>query len=366
MADVQDRLHSVPKAELHVHLRGAIPEDLLTHLLNKYSALEVWREAPAEWRPMFEAYDNVRPFLSPRRWSVEDVSDLLRTDTFEQFVATYAFTGCYIRTASDFRKLVLAVVEGLESQNVIYAEITVSIHRHIRNGIPLADIAACLDEGANHGGITVQWILGLVRGYGKEAALRLLQDVIALGCESIVGITLAGREHLFPPAEFTDVFALARDHGLRLTAHAGEMVGPQSVWDALQVLGVERIGHGVRAAEDQRLVQHLVEHQIPLEVCPTSNIRTGIYQSFEAHPVKALFDAGVPIAISTDDPTFFRTTVAEEYVRLHDLGFSDRDLYQLLENGFRYAFLPVDEIQSYLDSLRSAWNQLSSPTPSGG
>jgi len=144
------------------------------------------------------------------------------------------------------------------------------------------------------------------------------------------------------------------------------MVGPQSVWDALQVLGVERIGHGVRAVEDQRLVQHLAERQIPLEVCPTSNIRTGAIASYEAHPVKTLFDAGVPITISTDDPTFFKTTVAEEYVRLRDLGFSDRDLYQLLENGFRYAFLPLDEIQSYLDSLRSTWDQLSSPPPSGG
>lgn len=363
--EMEELLRRIPKAELHVHLRGAMPKDLLMHLLNKYSTLEVWREAPAEWRSLFEVYDNVRPFLSPSHRSVEDVVDLLRTETFEQFVATYAFAGCYIRTASDFRRLVLGVVEGLEAQNVVYAEITASIQRHVRNGISLADIGACLDEGASYGGIKVRWILCLVRDYGKEEALRLIGDVIVLGCESIVGITLAGTEHRFPPAEFADVFALARDHGLHLTAHAGEMLGPQSVWDALQILGVERIGHGVRAVEDQHLVQHLAEHQIPLEVCPTSNLRTGIFPSYEAHAVKALFDAGVPVTIGTDDPTFFGTTLADEYVHLRDLGFRDRDLCEMLENGFRCAFLPADETESYLHVLRSAWSELSPPTPSG-
>lgn len=351
-------LWGIPKAELHVHLRGAIPVEVLTELLNKYSAKEVWREAPVEWRSVFESYENIRPFLAPRRWSVDTVSDLFRSDTFEQFVAAYAFVGCFVRSASDLRKVVLGVVEELKSQNVVYAEIAASIYKYLWNGISLTDVGACLDEAAKYPGIKVRWILGLVRDYGNEATLKLLQDVIALRCDSIVGITLAGSEHLFPPAQFSEVYSTACDHGLRRTAHAGEMLGPQSIWDALQILRVERIGHGVRAIEDQRLVAYLVENQIPLEVCPTSNIRTGIFPSYAAHPVKGLMEAGVPVTINTDDPAFFGTTLADEFAHLHSLGVGDQDILAMAENGFRYAFLPKEEIEGYVDRLRRASEEL--------
>lgn len=138
------------------------------------------------------------------------------------------------------------------------------MHRHVKNGISLAEIGAYLEEEANYAGIEVQWILGPVRGHGREAGAKFLQDVIALGCESIVGVVLAGRAHFFAPAEFADVFALAWHRGLRLAAHAREMLGPPSVWDALQIPGVQRIGHGVTAVEDQPFVQHLAEQEIPL------------------------------------------------------------------------------------------------------
>lgn len=358
MAGVQDCLHRVPRAELHVHLRGAIPEDVLLDLLNKYSADEVWRRASAEWRSMFEAYANIRPFLSPSRWSAGEVSTLFDTETFEQFVATYAFVGYFVRTSSDLRKLILGVVEQLKAQNVVYAEITASIYRYMHNGITLPEIGACLEEAAHDPGIKVQWILGLVRDYGSEATLRLLRDVIDLGCDSVVGITLAGSEHLYPPAQFAEVYSLARDYGLRLTAHAGEVQGSQSIWDALRILGVERVGHGVTAVEDESLVQYLAENQIPLEVCPTSNVRTGVCMTYDAHPIKPLFEAGVPITINTDDPTFFQTTLSDEYAHLYDLGLGDSDIYEIVENGFRYAFLPPEEVGSYVSDLRRAWDDL--------
>lgn len=362
MSTMKETLKRIPKSELHVHLRGAMPVDVLTDLLNKYSAHQVWREASVEWRDMFRAYDNIRPFLPPRKWSVDAASRLFRYDTFDQFVATYAFVGCFVRDVSDLRSLVMGVVEQLKSQNVTYAEITASVYKYMTNGMSLSDIGACFDEAAELPGIRIQWIIDLVRDYGKEVTLRLLREIIDLDCESIVGITLGGSEHLFPPDLFAEVYSTARDHGLRLTVHAGEALGPQSIWDAIRILGVERIGHGVRAVEDESLLNYLVEKRIPLEVCPTSNVRTGIFPSYQAHPVKALYEAGVPITINSDDPAFFETTLPDEYAHVHALGLQDGDIYRMIENGFRYAFLPQEEIDRYLENLKQAWDELASAT----
>ncbi len=365
MSVMEGLLQKIPKSELHIHLRGAVPSEVLTDLLNRYSAQEVWREASVEWRDMFQSYENIRPFLAPGHWSAGAVSDLFRYETFDQFVATYAFVGCFIRDVSDLRRLILGVLYELKSQKVVYVEITASIYKYVRNGISLADIGACFDEATQFPGIRVQWIIDLVRDYGREVTLGLLKEIIQLRCESIVGITLGGSEHLFPPAQFAEVYSTARDHGLRLTIHAGEALGPESIWDALQILGVERIGHGVRAVEDERLMAYLAEKQIPLEVCPTSNVRTGIFPSYEAHPAKELFEAGVPVTINSDDPAFFGTTLAEEYAHVHSLGVQEEDICKMIENGFRYAFLPQEEIERYLDDLKGAWGDLR-PQSKGG
>lgn len=362
MSAMEGLLQKIPKSELHMHLRGAVPSEVLIDVLNRYSAQEVWREASVEWRDMFQSYENIRPFLAPGHWSAGAVSDLFRYETFDQFVATYAFVGCFIRDVSDLRRLILGVLNELKSQKVVYVEITASIYKYMRNGISLADIGACFDEATQFPGIRVQWIIDLVRDYGREVTLGLLKEIIQLRCESIVGITLGGSEHLFPPAQFAEVYSTARDHGLRLTIHAGEALGPESIWDALQILGVERVGHGVRAVEDQRLMAYLAEKQVPLEVCPTSNVRTGIFPSYEAHPVKQLCEAGVPVTINSDDPAFFGTTLAEEYAHVHSLGVQEEDICKMIENGFRYAFLPQEEIERYLDDLKQAWEE---PYPQG-
>ena len=156
------------------------------------------------------------------------------------------------------------------------------------------------------------------------------------------------------------MYSKARDNGLRLTVHAGEAAGPRSVWDALQILGAERIGHGVRAIEDPSLVRYLADNKIPLEVSPTSNIRTGVYASYEAHPVKALFEAGVPVTINTDDPTFFRTTLVDEYAHVHAIGINENDIFEMIREGFVHAFLPKDEIDRYLRELEKEWKTLQS------
>ena len=358
MTGAKEWLLAIPKSELHVHLRGAMPISVFTDLLNKYRVEDILEEAPERYTALFEKHENIRPFLSSHHWSAEEVSDLFRYETFDQFLVTYCFTGHFFREASDLRRLITGVLESLRSQNIVYAEILISVIEYLWHGIPLADIKTCLDETEESEGIQVRWIVDLVRDIGSEEALALLKKIVELNCRSIVGITVGGSEHLFPPDQFSEVYSTARRHGLRLTVHAGEALGPESVWDALRILHAERIGHGVRAIEDESLVKHLAKNRIPLEVCPTSNIRTGIFPSYKAHPVKALFEAGVPVTINSDDPTFFGTTLADEYAHVRALGVQDEGIFEMIKNGFRYAFMPEQEKERYLNLLKREWEKL--------
>jgi adenosine deaminase len=335
-----------------------MPVEVLTELLNRHPMEEALSGAPPGHKAMFERCENIRPFLTPRRWSVEDVTGLFRYSSFNQFLITYYFTRYLVRDAADLRRLIAGVMQNLKSQNVVYAEVTIALEGYLRQGISVEDMRACLEEGAKLNGVRVQWIVDLIRDLGRDGTLALLDKIFDLRCESIVGITLGGSEQLFPPAQFSEVYAKAREHGLRLTVHAGESAGPESVWGAIRELGVERIGHGVRAVEDESLVAYLAENKIPLEVCPTSNLRTGIYPSYEAHPVKALFEAGVPITINTDDPTFFGTTLAEEYAHVLAMGVSAEGIFEMIRNGFRYAFLPESDIERYIGELEKERKRL--------
>lgn len=348
------RWQTLPKAELHVHLRGAMPVAVFADLLSRHAG-DLARQLPARHRSLFERYDNIRPFLQPRAWSAAEVAPLFRFANFDQFLATFAFTSYAIGNADDFQQLVAGVLASFRAQRIVYAEITVSVREYVRRGIPLAELCAILDAAARAPGIRVQWIVDLVRDFGPEAGLTLLAEIIAQRCASIVGITLGGSEHRHPPADFAAVYDLARAHGLRLTVHAGEALGPASVWDALTVLGVERIGHGVRSVEDAALVRYLAERAVPLEVCPTSNLATGLYPSVASHPVLALHAAGVPLSLNSDDPTFFGTTLAEEYARVEAAGLPAAAVLTLLKNGFRHAFLPPAEIARFLGEVDAAW-----------
>jgi adenosine deaminase len=350
-------LRTAPKAELHVHLRGAMPLAFFQERLRKYQPEAVLANAPPRQREMFEQFENLRPFLKSRPQLAASAAELFRYRTFDQFLATYLFTSYFVRDAADFRALVGAVLERLANENIVYAEITVSFIEYMQQGIALGDIVSALDAAAaDNARPRVQWILDPVRNIGPDRALELLQEVLRVRPRTLVGITLGGSEHLFPPAQFAKVYELARDAGLRRTVHAGEGLGPQSVWDAIRELGVERIGHGVRSIEDPALIRHLAENQIPLEVCPSSNLWTAIYPSYEAHPLKALYEAGVAISINTDDPEFFRTSLSDEYRHAREMGLSAAAVRQIMRNAFSHAFLPeleAERLAGRLDALSS-------------
>ncbi len=334
-----------------------MPGDYFERLLRKYPAWEILDRAPAKHCDLFRRCEHLQPFFAPPPAAGSVAANLFRYRSFEEFLISFLFTSYFFREIDDLRGLIDAVRRDLERQQIVYAEITISIGEYVNQGLPLPEILAALDEAAKSPGVRLQWIVDLVRNFGPESTLRLLREIVALKPASVIGITLGGSEHLYPPALFAEVYRLARDHGLRLTVHAGEALGPVSVWDAIRTLGVERIGHGVRSIEDKGLVGHLAEHQSPLEVCPTSNVRTGVYPSYEAHPVRSLYEAGVPISINTDDPTFFGTTLAGEFHRLRGLGFSGEDLLEIVRNGFRHAFLSPDEKHGYLERVERHWNE---------
>ncbi len=331
-------LEAMPKAELHVHLRGAMPVSFLRKQVRKYKPAEALESAPiGQWRWMKQhpAVERIVAADDP----VQELDALYAKASLLEFLAAYLFTGYFVRTAQDLQGLVQTVREGLRDQNIVYAEVTVSVPEYLQQGIELRDLLAVLDEGSADQP-RVRWIVDLVRSFGPEACEELVGRVVNERPPTVVGVTLGGAEAPAPPQLFERTYQIARDGGLRTTIHAGEGLGAESVRTAVEDLEVERIGHGVRAAEDEGVVKMLAERSIPLEVCPTSNVRTQVYASLEEHPVRALFEAGVPLSINTDDPTFFDVSLSEELAGLQRLGFSHEEILKLARNGFLHAFDP--------------------------
>ena len=332
-------LEALPKAELHLHLRGAIPIPFLREQFRKYPPKRAISTAPPSQVQFMRQHPGVNRIVESED-PASEVECLFRKASFDEFLGAYLFTSCFVRELEDFERLVEGVRQELQKQNIAYAEITVSVPEYIQQGIEFEDLMGVLAEDPP-GLPKVRWIVDAVRNYGPDAALAMLERLQSFLPPTVIGLTLGGAEHKQPAARFGEVYALARTCGLRTTVHAGEALGPESVWDSVRILGVERIGHGVRAIEDPALVAYLAERSIPLEVCPTSNVCTGVYPSLEAHPVRKLCDAGVQVSINTDDPTFFGVSLAQELANLRRLDFSWTEIGDLAANAFQMAFDPV-------------------------
>lgn len=278
---------------------------------------------------------------------------------FKDFRALYEFVGCFIRSISDLRYVIAHVVTQLKGQHIMYAELTIAVADYLEHGMKLPDVMECLAEAAQQPGVHVRWIVDLGRMQGSQAALDLLKRILTLKCEPIAGITLDGSDCVSSPQQCAEVSHLAREHGLGVTLHAGESLDPERLWQALRVLHVQRIGHGVRVIEDQQLMKELAAQAIPLDICPTRMIWNSMFSTTQSSPLKSLIEAGVPLTINTDLPTFFDTTLADEYRYIAmATGIQADTIFELLKNGFRYAFLSQEEIAAYLDDLEHAWQQL--------
>ena len=241
-----------------------------------------------------------------------------------------------------------------------YAEVMCSPGIFVRRGIPpleiLDAVTAAGAAAAKRGGPRLQWILDSVRQWGPAAFEPLVEHAAAFLARGVVGVGIGGDESAWKAKDFAMAYREARRLGLRTTAHAGEFAGPASVWEAIEVLQVDRIGHGVRAVEDDRLVRLLAGRRIPLECCPTSNIATGIVRDWEAHPIPRLLRAGVFVTVGSDDPAMFGTSLVHEWDVLHrKLRLTREEVLRVGRNTLEACFLKEDEKKVLLSEFdRSA------------
>lgn len=320
---IESFIARMPKVELHLHLEGAI---------RPHTILELAQQNGIEL-PIF---------------GIANIEELFLYHDFKDFLNVFIQLTRVIVHPEDFERLGYELGISLASQRVLYAEVMLSPMQHVLRGINLFDVVRASVRGFRQAeretGIQIRLILDYGRQYGPEYAWYILEAAKQMMDDGVVGWSIGGDEIHFPPEPFADVFAAAREAGLHVTAHAGEVVGPPSVWGAVDVLHVDRIGHGIQSIDDPKLVSHLCEQQVVLDVCPSSNLLTGAVASWEQHPLRRLYDAGVCVTVNSDDPTFFRTTLVDEYRAIaYHHNFSIDDICVLMVNAASASFLPSRE-----------------------
>ncbi|MCC7367287.1 MAG: adenosine deaminase [Chloroflexi bacterium] len=339
-------VQAAPKAELHVHLEGAVqPETLLT--LAQRNGVQL----PAN--------------------TVEEMRHWIQFRDFDHFIDVFRAACRCMRTAADYELVTVELGANLARQGVLYAEVTFSESVHHMMGVPRREYFDGLARGraralAEHG-IELAWIFNIVRQWKDgNQVVPLADETLAASIEGreigVVALGLAGAEAGAPPEPFAPWFDKARAAGLHSAPHAGEHDGPSSVWGALRALGAERIGHGVRAIEDPSLVSHLATTGTPLDVCPLSNVRLGVAASLERHPLPTLLKAGVVLTVNSDDPSLFNTSLSDDYAALIEpMGLGVEQIDELILNGFRSTFVPeprkaamVAAAQQELAALKAA------------
>lgn len=336
-------IRSLPKAELHLHLEGTVDPRTLAELSRRH---------PTTLPVLNNRYKDVSD--SGRVLSVDDARALYDYQNFVGFLMAFKAVTERLRDPEDYELVAYRMIEKLAREGVVYAEVYVSVGVIFWRGQEFDPLFEGMERGRERGekdfGVKLRWIFDAVRHFGPDEASKVAQKAIELRSRNVIGIGIGGDEARGPAENFRDIYAHAAAEGLHLTAHAGESTGPESIWSALRDLKAERIGHGLHAIEDPTLVRHLAETRTPVEVCVTSNVRTGCCRALREHPVRKLFDAGVCITIATDDPEMFHTTLCGEYQLLQEMfGFSDEELREVASNSFRASFLSISGRQAYVE-----------------
>ena len=318
-------MHAVPKAELHVHLEGTAPPELVGRLAQR----------------------NGIPL--PER--LLDVDGRFRYTDFLDFLATYDLAASVIRTAQDYRDITYEYLRSCAQEGTIYVELTASID-HARL-VGLSDdehwdgIAQGIDDAHAEFGIEARILSSAVRNFGIEQAVAVARHTAQRPHPYVVGFSMAGDEVGFPAHQFAQAYEICADAGLGCVMHAGEWHGPESVRAAM-ALPITRIDHGVRAIEDPALVSEIAERGLVLDCCPTSNVVLGVFGSFEQHPLPELIAAGVRVTLGSDDPPYFGASIAGEYeVCAERMGMSEEDLRAITATAIEAAFCD-DELKTAL------------------
>jgi len=308
----QQWLKNLPKAELHLHLEGALEPELLFSLARRNNIALPWND-PEELRQAY-AFNNLQEFL----------------DIYYQGANV-------LRTEQDFYDLTWAYLQKCHDQGVVHVEPFYDPQTHTERGIPfpvaIEGISSALKDGRDKLGISSGLILSFLRHLTEEEAFETLAQAMPYR-DAFFAVGLDSAETGHPPEKFQRVFSQARAEGFRAVAHAGEEGPPEYIWQALDLLKVDRIDHGVRAAEDPRLIQRLVDEQIALTVCPLSNIKLKVFDSMEQHNILQLLEQGVKVTVNSDDPSYFGGYVLENFLALRDsLGMTQAQAEKLARNS---------------------------------
>jgi aminodeoxyfutalosine deaminase len=337
VTDISAFIHRLPKAELHLHLEGTIVPATLVELSARHDA-----------QPL----------------TLAEAEALYKFRNFTGFLDAFKAVCQRLIDPEDYELLAWRMIEQLAAQGVVHAEVFVSVgviymaRNHDRAAFEpiFAGLERARERGQRELGLSLYWIFDAVRHFTVAEAERVFRKAAEMrpNYPSIVAIGLGGDERRAGSEPFRRLYAEAKDAGLRLTNHAGETTGPESIREALAI-GSERIGHAVSAVKDFYLMEELKARAIPLELNPTSNVRTGVCPSFDAHPLRRYFDAGLLVTLNSDDPAFFGSDLANEYLLAHTVqGFTPDELRQLAANSIHGSFLPEPEKAVWLSRIDSA------------
>jgi adenosine deaminase len=326
-------LLALPKAELHVHLEGSIEPAVAAQLASRCGAAITEREVAERYAP----------------------------GDFARFLDAFKWVTSFLRAPEDYALVATQLAESLVRQNVLYAEVTLSAGVMLRREQdPLANFAAIRKAASQVPGIRINWIFDAVRQFGPQAAMEVARLASSARNDGVVAFGMGGDELALPAKDFRRVFEFAAAQGLHRLVHAGEIGGPEQVNEAVDLLGAERIGHGIAAIRSERTMDYLAARGVTLEVCPTSNLRTGALarqlEKAEAqaseHPLALFLRRGLSVTLGSDDPAMFETTLTAEYELARAMGLREPELVALAEAGFSAAFLSEEDRRGLLASFQ--------------
>ncbi len=324
----------IPKTELHIHIEAVMSRETIKKLYLK---------------------KNGKKFSNAELEKLFDYSDL------NGFIAAFLAVQDMFTSVDDFDLIFEDLKNYLVRNGIVHCEAFFAPSAFIKKGFSYAEMTKNFEKNLkkikNETGITV-WLLGDVsRTFGLENAENNFKMFVENPFDGFIGIGLGGAESKGPSRDFGPVFEKAHSKNLHAVAHAGEDEGPESIWDAINICHAERIGHGITASQDEKLMSYLKEHNIPLEVCPTSNVFTKKYvKAMKDHPVRTFFNKKLPVTIATDDPIFFGVELLDEYWNLHkELKFTNEDIKEIIINGFKASFLKENEKESFIELVEKAW-----------
>ncbi len=329
-------IQNLPKIELHIHIEGTLEPELMFKLASRNSILLPYK-------------------------TVQEIHNAYQFTNLQSFLDIYYQGARVLQHEQDFYDLMFAYLKKAHQQNVRHAEIFFDPQTHTHRGIPfevfINGLERAKEDAQNQWGISAELILCFLRHLSPEDALKTLDQAYPFK-DKILGVGLDSSEVGNPPSLFKEVFLRAKEEGYHLVAHAGEEGPPEYVWEAINLLGVKRIDHGVRSIEDKKLIEFLVKESIPLTVCPLSNIKLCVFDDMTHHNIKQLLDLGVRVTINSDDPAYFGGYMNENFLATQaGLGLTKKELYQISLNAIEASFLNAtqkDTLKNELDHFYAA------------